>query len=117
MDMMDMDMVDMDMVNQRNITQGNLSHSRIPWTTGHGHSGPRKQSIAMVHSPQFGNTMFVRKTLWFILHFRALGTFLVFTKMVTFWVVLWLEEVGMDDAPPCGENSCFFLFFYRMNTF
>ena len=27
----------------------NLSHSWIRWTTGHGHRGPRKQSIAMVH--------------------------------------------------------------------
>ena len=43
---------------------------------------------------------FRRKKLWFILHFRTLGTFLVFTKMFTFWVVLWLEEMGMDDPPP-----------------
>ena len=36
-------------------------------------------------SPQFGNAMFVRrKKSWFILHFRTLGTFLVFTKMFTF---------------------------------
>ena len=29
-------------------------------------------------SPQFGNVMFVRRTrLWFILHFRTLGTFIV----------------------------------------
>ena len=26
--------------------------------------------------------------LWFIFHFRTLRTFLVFTKMFTFWVVL-----------------------------
>merc|ERR1712218_259296 len=59
MDMVDMDMVDMDMgdmelgdmdiVDQRNVMQPNLSHSWIQWTTGHGHSGPRKQSISMVH--------------------------------------------------------------------
>ena len=47
MDVVDMDMVDMDMVDQRNVTQRNLSHSWIRWTTGHGHSGPRKQSIAL----------------------------------------------------------------------
>ena len=45
---MDMDMVDMDMVDQRKVTQRNLSHSWIRSTTGHGHSGPRKQSISMV---------------------------------------------------------------------
>merc|ERR1719150_2607759 len=49
MDMVDMDMVDMDIVDQRNVMQPNLSHSWIQWTTGHGHSGPRKQSISMVH--------------------------------------------------------------------
>ena len=36
-------------VDQRNVMQPNLSHSWIQWTTGHGHSGPRKQSISMVH--------------------------------------------------------------------
>ena len=42
-----------------------------------------------------------RKKLWFILHFRTfIETFLVFTKMFTFWMVLWLEEVGMGDPPP-----------------
>ena len=49
MDVVDIDMVDMDMVDQRNVTQCNLSRSWIRWTTGHGHSGPRKQSISMVH--------------------------------------------------------------------
>merc|ERR1712077_183556 len=49
MDMVDIDMVDMDMVDQRNVTQCNLSRSWIRWTTGHGHSGPRKQSISLVH--------------------------------------------------------------------
>ena len=49
MDMVDMEMVDMDIVDQRNVMQPNLSHSWIQWTTGHGHSGPRKQSISMVH--------------------------------------------------------------------
>ena len=48
-DMVDMEMVDMDMVDQRNVTQCNLFRSWIRWTTGHGHSGPRKQSISMVH--------------------------------------------------------------------
>ena len=37
------------MVDQRNVTQRNLSHSWIRWTTGHGHSGLKKRSIAMVH--------------------------------------------------------------------
>ena len=49
MDMVDMDMVDMDMVDRRNVTQRNLSHSWIRWSAGHGHSGPRKWSIAMAH--------------------------------------------------------------------
>ena len=38
--------------------------------------------------------------IWFILHFRTLGTFLVFTKMFTFWVVLWFVEVGTGDPTP-----------------
>ena len=37
--------------------------------------------------------------LLFILHFRTLGTFLVFLKIFTFWVVLWFVEVGMGDPP------------------
>ena len=48
-EMVAMDMVDMDMVDRRNVTQRNLSHSWIRWTTGHGHSGLKKRSIAMVH--------------------------------------------------------------------
>ena len=48
-DMVDIEMVDMDMVDQRNVTQCNLSRSWMRWTSGHGHSGPRKQSISMVH--------------------------------------------------------------------
>ena len=41
-----------------------------------------------------------------------LGTFLVFTKMFTFWVVLWFVEVGMGDRPPPpqGKNSHFIPF-------
>ena len=38
------------MVDQRNIKQRNLSHSWIQWTNGHGHSGPRKQSISIIGS-------------------------------------------------------------------
>ena len=49
MDIEDMEIVDMDMVDRRNVTQRNLSHSWIRWTTGHGHSVPRKRSIAIVH--------------------------------------------------------------------
>ena len=31
--------------------------------------------------------------------------------MFTFWVVLWLIKVGMDDSPsPCGKNSHFIPF-------
>ena len=37
------------MVDRRNVTQRNLSHSWIRWTTGHGHCGLKKRSIAMVH--------------------------------------------------------------------
>ena len=29
-----------------------------------------------------------------------LGTFLVLTKIFTFWVVLWFVEAGMGDPPP-----------------
>ena len=35
-------------------------------------------------SPPFGNPCFQKK-VWFILHFRSFGAFLVFTKMFTFW--------------------------------
>ena len=45
------------------------------------------------------------KKLWFILHFRTLGTFLVFTKMFTFWVVLWFVEVGTGDPPPLKRKN------------
>ena len=45
------------------------------------------------------------KKLWFILHFRTLGTFLVFTKMFTFWVVLWFVEVGTGDPPPFAGGT------------
>ena len=55
--------------------------------------------------PQFGNPMFVKKKkLWLILHFRTLGTFLIFTKMFSFWVVLWFVEVGMGDPTPSSEK-------------
>ena len=48
----------------------------------------------------------------FILHFRTLGTLLVFTKMFTFWVVLWFVEVPhvlafrhefCFPSPPCSN--------------
>ena len=59
--------------------------------------------------------------IWFILHFRTLGTFLVFTKMFTFWVVLWFVEVGTGDpTPPLKRKiptlSRFVKFLYRMST-
>ena len=66
--------------------------------------------------------MFVRREkLWFILRFMTLGTFLVFTKMFTFGVLLWFVEVGMGDTPiPSSEKfplyPAFFDFFYRMST-
>ena len=60
-------------------------------------------------SPLFGNPMFVRKKIWFILHFRTLGTFLVFTKMFTFWVVLWFVEVGTGDPPPLQAKNSHFI--------
>ena len=57
------------------------------------------------------------KKLRFIFHFRTLGTFLVFTKMFTFWVVLWFVEVGMGDPPPlAGKNSHFPRFFPIKST-
>ena len=60
------------------------------------------------------------KNIWFILHFRTLGTFLVFTKMFTFWVVLWFVEVGTGDPPPSSEKFPLYPvlldFFYRMST-
>ena len=49
------------------------------------------------------------KKLWFILHFRTLGTFLVFTKMFTFWVVLWFVEVGTGDPPPPQAKNSHFI--------
>ena len=52
-------------------------------------------------SPLFGNVMFVKKKLWFILHFRTLGTFLVFTKMFK------------QKIPTL---SSFVKFLYRMST-
>ena len=65
--------------------------------------------------------VFEKKKIWFILHFRTLGTFLVFTKMFTFWVVLWFVEVGTGDpTPPLKRKiptlSRFVRFFYRMST-
>ena len=57
------------------------------------------------------------KKLWFILHFRTLGTFLVFIKMFTFWVVSWLEKVGMGDPPSlAGKNFHFPRFFPIKST-
>ena len=57
--------------------------------------------------------------LLFILHFRRLGTFLVFLNFFTFWVVLWFVEVGMGD-PPLKQKiptlSRFVKFLYRMST-
>ena len=44
------------------------------------------------------------KKSWFILHFMTLGKVLVFTKMFTFWVVLWFVEVGMGDPTPSSEK-------------
>ena len=41
-------------------------------------------------SPHFWNPMFVRN--------------FGFHKNVTFWVVLWLVEVGMDGPPPLREK-------------
>ena len=51
-------------------------------------------------SPQFGNPMFGKKFMVYFAFWDLKGTFLVFKEMFTFWVVLWLVEVGMDDPPP-----------------
>ena len=61
------------------------------------------------------------KKLWFVLHLRTFGTFLIFTKMFTFWVVLWFVEVGTGDPPlPLKQKiptlSRFVKFLYRMST-
>ena len=57
-----------------------------------------------------------RKKLWFIMHFRTLGTFLVFTKKITLWVVLWLEEVGMDDPHSPREEFPLYPVFFDFFT-
>ena len=46
--------------------------------------------------PRLGTPCLWEKKLRFILYFRTLGTFLVFAKMFTFSVVVWLVEVGLD---------------------
>ena len=40
-----------------------------------------------------------------------LGTFLVFTKKITFGVVLWFVEVGMGDPPLKEKFSLYPVFF------
>ena len=55
--------------------------------------------------PQFGNPMFVReKNYGLFCILGPLGTFLVLTKIFTFWVVLWFVEVGMGDPPLWREK-------------
>ena len=54
-------------------------------------------------SPPFGNPCFQKRKVWFILHCRPLGAFLVFTKMFTFWSNLLL---GIGDP---SKKSLFLL--------
>ena len=56
--------------------------------------------------------------MWFILHFRTLGTFVGFQKNVHFWVVLWFAEVGTGDPTPPRKRkiptlSRFVIFFLQ----
>ena len=53
-----------------------------------------------------------KKILRFILCFRASWAFLVFTKMLTFWVVFMTGECGNIGTPPlCGKISHVISFF------
>ena len=61
------------------------------------------------------------KKLWFILHFRTLGTFLVFTKMFTFgWYCGLQKWERVTPPPPASEKFPLYpvllYFFYRMST-
>ena len=58
-------------------------------------------------SPQYGNTN-VTKKLRFILHFRALGAFLVFNKMLTFWVQNLNCDVGIENPSLRETRFCYF---------
>ena len=49
--------------------------------------------------PPFWEPVFSKKKVWFILHFRPLGAFLVFTKMFTFWSILLFKSFG-NRWPP-----------------
>ena len=64
--------------------------------------------------------MFVRRKRYDLFCILGpLGTFLVLTKIFTFWVVLWFVEVGMGDPPlkrKIPTLSRFVRFFYRMST-
>ena len=65
--------------------------------------------------PPFWEPVFPKK-IWFILHFRPLGAFLVFTNMFTFWSILFLGIgdplkkslfllLGIGDPP---KTPCFY---------
>ena len=69
---------------------------------------PKKRENVGI-SPPVWEPHVCEKKLWFILHFRTLGTFLVFTKMFTFWVVLWFGEVGTGDPPPPQAKNSHFI--------
>ena len=49
--------------------------------------------------PPFWEPVFSKKKVWFILHFRPLGAFLVFTKMFTFGSILLFKSFG-NRWPP-----------------
>ena len=69
--------------------------------------------------PQFGNPTFVKKFHGlFVMYFRTLRTFLVFTKIFTIKVVFWLVKVGMGDtpSPPLVGKFPLYLVFFLLFT-
>ena len=50
--------------------------------------------------PSMGTPMSQKKILRFILCFKASWAFLVFTKMLTFWVIFMTGECGNIGTPP-----------------
>ena len=49
--------------------------------------------------PPIWETPVIKKKVGFIFHFRTSGTYLVFTKKSTFWVIDWNYVVGIGEPP------------------